>query len=312
MEIKRPFCILWRFVTDRSIRFSYLAKLGVYDGMSDEDYLKRLFKLSLGYNLDLNNPKTFNEKTQWLKLYAVKDYYSILADKFEVKDVVGKAIGYEHIIPTIATWDRAEDIDFSALPDSFVLKCNHTSSTGVIICKEKNIIDENSIRLAMKKAMESDYSNLRREKQYGQIKRKILAEELISGENGKDIDDYKVFVFNGKARLIQVDYDRFTDHHRNFYDIDWNYLPFTTCYPSNSEHGIEQPKNLGELIDLAEKLSAEVVPDIPFVRTDFYITDDKIYFGEITFYHGAGIERFYPEKYDRILGDMIDLSSIIK
>ena len=307
MSVKKALLVAKRFFTDKEIRFSYLAKLGFYNFLSDEKYLSKLFEYSLGYKLDLKTPKTFNEKNQWLKIYGCKDNYTELADKYLVKDIVGQAIGYDHIIKTIGAWDRAEDIDFDALPDKFVLKCNHTSSTGVIICKNKSTLDRAKTIATMKKALETNYSYYRREHQYNYITRKIFAEEFISDPSGRDIDDYKVFVFNGKATYIQVDYDRFTDHHRNFYDRDWNYVPFTTCYPTNPDHKVEKPEKLDELLRLAEELTSKAVGDIPFVRMDFYIVGDKILFGEITFYHGAGIERFYPEEYDRRLGDLINL-----
>ncbi len=307
MSVKKSLLIAKRFLGNKEIRFSYLAKLGFYNGWSDEKYLSRLFEYSLGYKLNLKDPRTFNEKNQWLKVYGCKDGYTELADKYLVKDIVGKAIGYEHVIKTIDVWDRAEDIDFDRLPGRFVLKCNHTSSTGVIICKDKNRLDKTAVIEELNKAMNTDYSYYRREHVYGRIRRRVFAEEFIADPSGKDIDDYKVFVFNGKARYIQVDYDRFTDHHRNFYDRDWNYVPFTTCYPTDPDHRVEKPAVLNELLSLAEELTAKAVGDIPFVRMDFYIVRDKILFGEITFYHGAGIERFYPQEYDRMLGDMITL-----
>lgn len=307
MGIKKVMQVAKRFCTNKEIRFSYLSKLGFYNGKSDEEYLGRLFEYSLGYKLDLNDPKTFNEKNQWLKIYGFKDEYVKLADKYLVKDIVGRAIGYEHVIKTIDAWDTAADIDFDKLPQKFVLKCNHTSSTGVIICKDKEKLDQAATISEMNKAMHTDYSYYRREHVYSKINRKIFAEEFIEDPSGRDINDYKVFVFNGRATYIQVDYDRFTDHHRNFYDRDWNYVPFTTCYPTDPKHQIEKPAQLDELLGLAEKLADKTVKGIPFVRMDFYIVGTRILFGEITFYHGAGIERFYPAEYDRKLGDMIKL-----
>ena len=307
MGIKKVMQVAKRFCTNKEIRFSYLSKLGFYNGKSDEEYLGRLFEYSLGYKLDLNDPKTFNEKNQWLKIYGFKDEYVKLADKYLVKDIVGRAIGYEHVIKTIDAWDTAADIDFDKLPQKFVLKCNHTSSTGVIICKDKEKLDQAATIREMNKAMHTDYSYYRREHVYSKINRKIFAEEFIEDPSGRDINDYKVFVFNGRAQFVQVDFDRFTDHHRNFYDREWNYVPFTTCYPTNPDHKVEKPAQLEELLRLAEELAQKTVGDIPFVRMDFYIVGERILFGEITFYHGAGIERFYPEEYDRKLGDMIKL-----
>ena len=312
MGIKHAVRVISKFITDPNMRFCYLAKAGYYDGMDDARYLSRLFKAELGYPLNLEEPKTFNEKTQWLKLNAFKPIYTDYADKVKVKPLVAKLIGEDHIIPTIGVWDRADDIDFAALPERFAVKCNHTSTSGVCICKDKSALDTSALKHELDKAMKSDYFAFRREMPYKDIEKKILAEELLIEEDGSLPKDYKVFVFNGRSRFVQVDIDRFTDHRRNFYDIDWNYIPFTTCYPTDPDANVISPglEVVRDLFGMAEKIAAGIDENLPFVRVDFYVVNGRVYFGEVTFYHGAGIERFTPQEYDWKLGDMMDISGV--
>ncbi|MCR5675156.1 MAG: glycosyl transferase [Lachnospiraceae bacterium] len=302
-----------RFLTDPAKRFNYLAKLGIYDRMPDEEYLTRIFYNELGYPLDLQDPKTFNEKQQWLKINGFYPIYTDYADKVKVKKLVAGILGEEYIIPTYAVWERAEDIDFDSLPDRFVMKCNHTSSVGICICKDKNTLDREAVRRMMRKALKTDYFSYRREKVYRDIERRILAEEMLFGEDGAEPADYKVYVFNGKSGLIEMDIDRFTNHRRNFYDREWNYVPFaqSSCFATDPGYRVpDKVKEQGtKLFELAEKVTAGIGTNPPYLRVDFYIAQDKILFGEVTFYDAAGLERFQPEEYDRKLGDMIDLTN---
>ena len=311
MKISRLPGMMGRFLTDPAMRFNYLAKLGFYKNMPDEAYLRRIFQSELGYPLNLEDPKTFNEKMQWLKLFGFEPIYTDYADKVKAKELVEGILGRDYIIPTYAVWEKAEDIDFSKLPEQFVMKCNHTSSTGIYICRNRAKLDENAVRRMMDKAMRSDYFHYRREMPYRDIERRILAEELLEGKDGGDPPDYKVYVMNGKSRLIEMDIDRFTNHRRNFYDRDWKYVPFaqSSCYATDPEYQVpEEVVRYGDqLFELAEQTAAGIGTQPPFVRIDFYIARDRIWFGEVTFYDAAGLERFRPEEYDRILGDMICL-----
>ncbi len=312
MSVKHAVRVINKFITDPDMRFCYLAKAGCFDRMDDAKYLGRLFEAELGYRLNLKDPKTFNEKTQWLKLNTFKHEYTDYADKVKVKPLVAEFIGEDHIIPTIGVWDRAVEIDFAVLPERFAIKCNHTSTSGVCICKDKSSLNTTALKRELDKAMKSDYFAFRREKPYRDIEKKILAEELLVETDGSLPKDYKVFVFNGRSRFVQVDIDRFTRHRRNFYDADWNYIPFTTCYPTDPDADVISPgaDTVRKMFDMAEKVANGIDKSLPFLRVDFYVVNNQIYFGEVTFYHGAGIERFDPQEYDRKLGDMMDISGV--
>ena len=286
--------------------FYLAATRGLFTRMPDDQYLKCMFRARMGRKLDLDNPQTFNEKLQWLKLYNRRPEYTKMVDKYLVRDYITKTIGEEYLIPLLGVWDDPDEIDFDALPDQFVLKCNHNSGTGMCICKDKSKLDIEKVKKELRKGLAQDYYLTGREWPYKDVPRKIVCERYMEDSTTGALNDYKVFIFNGKARCIQVDYDRFTDHHRNFYNMDWKYIPFTTCYPTNPSHVVEKPDALEEMLGLAEKIAGDL-RNPPFVRIDFYIVDGNVYFGEITFYHGSGYETFTPEEYDTKLGDWIVL-----
>lgn len=295
-----------KFLVNRQVRFDFLSSQGLYNHMPDEEYIKKQFKVYVGKELDLGNPQTFNEKMQWLKLNDRKLIYTKLVDKYLVRGFVEMVLGKEFLIPLLGVWDLAEEIDFDKLPDKFVLKCNHNSGEGMCICKGKSQIDFVSVKAKLNYAMRRNYWWHAREWPYKNVERKIIAEKYMEDESGTELKDYKLFTFSGKVKYIEVDYNRFTDHHRNFYTTEWEYVPFTTCYPTNPKYKIPRPRCLEKLVESAEKLAcAAGVPK--FVRVDMYIVNDKLYFGEMTFYHGAGYEKFMPQEYDLRLGDMIEL-----
>lgn len=287
---------------------SYLGYRGLFNWIDDIQFLKLMYKCNTGNTLHFNNPRRFNEKIQWLKVYGHKDIYTIMADKILVKNYIEKLLGKEYVIDTICVWDKPEDIDFDKLPKQFVLKCNHNNGLGMYICMDKSIINKKEIIKELKVGMEQNFYLLGREKQYKNIDRKVFAEKYMVDESGYELKDYKVFIFNGKAKCIQVDYGRFSNHRRNYYDINWNYLPFSTECPTDKNHEIPKPKCLFQLIEFAEKISNSL-DNPPFLRTDFYIINDNIYFGEITFHHGSGYLKFIPDEWDYILGDWINLKN---
>lgn len=260
--------------------------------------MKRWFK-----TCDLKNPSTFNEKLQWLKLNDRKEHYTLLADKVLVKEFVSKTIGKQYISKTLSTWENSNEISFSSLPLSFVIKTNHGSG-GNIIVKDKNDIDIEHVKAIVGKWMNECYYEKGREWVYKDIKRKILCEELLLDENGNIPSDYKLFCFNGKPKFIQVDINRFENHERVFYDINWTKQDFNLLYPM-SEKTISKPERLQEMINLAEKISK----NIPFCRVDFYSLPE-IKFGEITFYPEGATGIFHPPIWDKKLGDMISLKDI--
>ena len=286
--------------------FSILCIKGFFPRMNDRLYLRLVYRGQFGRKLNLNAPKTFNEKMQWLKLNNHNPIYPSIVDKVSVKDFIKNSIGSQFLIPSIGVWDSFEEIDFSMLPNSFVLKCSHDSG-GVIICKEKKSFDYKSAEETIKKAFKKNYYWVFREWPYKSIQPRILAEPYLTDESGVELKDYKLFTFNGKVEYIQVDYDRFTDHHRCFYDRNWVRMPFTTCYPTDPDKEIQKPKNLDTMIEVAEEL-ARVCEIPPFLRVDLYNIQGRVLFGELTLYHGSGMERFYPEEWDFTLGKMIELN----
>jgi hypothetical protein len=263
---------------------------------------KRRMKINLGYKLNLKNPKTFNEKIQWLKLYGNLEKYTDLVDKYEVRKYIAKTIGEEYLIPLIGVWDRFEDIDFEKLPEQFVLKCNHDSGS-VIICKDKSSFDIRKARNKLNECLKQNFYYPSREPQYKNIKPRIICEKYMVDESGIELKDYKFFCFSGEPKIIQVDFNRFTNHKRNLYDVKWNYIPVSLGCPTEPNTAIDKPSNLQEMLDLAKKMSE----NIPHVRVDFYLIQDKIYFGELTFAHGGGYEKFEPEQFDFEMGSWLEL-----
>lgn len=293
-----------RFMCNPIIRFNYLSKLGFYNNLTDEEFIRRKYELITGKHLNLDHPVSYNEKLQWLKLYDKHDEYVELVDKYQVKKIVASKIGQDHIIPTIGVWNSPQEIDFDSLPNQFVLKTTHDSG-GVVICDNKAKLDVNKTKKYLHKSLKRDfYKVVGREYPYKNVPRKIIAEKYMVDESGTELKDYKVFCFNGVPKFIQVDFDRFTGHKRNLYTTDWQYIPASIEFPTDPNHKIEKPQCLDELLFLAKKLSEGFV----HVRTDFYIIGKEIYFGELTFFHGSGFETFTPDSFGVNVGNLIDLN----
>lgn len=276
-----------------------------YIPIPDEKFLKLAYQLVFDKKLDLENPKTFNEKIQWLKLNNRKDIYTVMVDKYEAKKYVAEKIGEEYIIPTLGIYDSFEEIDFAKLPKQFVLKCTHDSG-GVVICKDKDTFDYRSARKIINKHLKTDCYMLGREWPYKNVKRKIIVEKYMEDSKSKDdMLDYKFMCFNGKVKCLFICSERRSKLGLavDFFDREWKHLPFRRKY-RNSDKKIEKPQNFDLMIQLSEKLSC----DTPFLRVDFYEINSKIYFGELTFFPGGGFEKFIPEKYDKVLGDWLDLT----
>ncbi len=190
------FAKIRRFVTEPQARFSYLSSKGFYKNMPDEAYLRKAFKLRMGYELDLDAPKTFCEKLQWLKLYDRRPEYSTMVDKYEVKKYVAERIGEKYVIPLLGVWDRFEDIDFDALPDQFVLKCTHDSG-GFVVCRDKSVFDKSDARKRLNKHLQTDYYLHGREWPYKNVKRRIIAEKYIDSLGKPESVEYKLTCFGG-------------------------------------------------------------------------------------------------------------------
>lgn len=282
-----------------------LAGMGYLPFISDERYLKLKFRQKMGYPLNLEHPRTFNEKLQWLKLHDRRPEYTTMVDKVAAKQWVADRIGEEHIIPTLGVWDDPDEIDFDALPDQFVLKCNHNSGLGMCICTDKSKLDIPRVKKELRKGLRQNYYLTGREWPYKDVPRKILAEQYMVDESGTELKDYKVFNFDGEPKLIQVDFDRFAEHKRNLYTTDWEYIEAAIEFPSVPERQFDRPRCLEKMLELAKKLAGGV----PHLRTDFYCIDDRVYFGELTFYHGSGCERFEPAAFGIEVGSWLTLPS---
>lgn len=268
----------------------------------DRLFLKVHFYNKMGYFLDLDNPHTFNEKLQWLKLYDRKDVYTTMVDKYEAKKYVESIIGPEHIVPTLGVWDKPEDIDFDSLPDQFVLKVTHDSG-GLVICRDKAKLDKAAAIEKMRKGLRRNYFNQNREWPYKNVKRRIIAEKYL----GENLQDYRVYCFNGEPKMIysytNVSEEDGSKPEPTYCDImspEWEKMPFRQMCPPRG--GVERPANLDEMINIAKKLSEK----IPFLRVDFYECNG-LQIGELTFYPGSGMSRFIPSEWDGKLGDWLIL-----
>ena len=273
--------------------------------ISDERYLKLAFKHHTGYSLNLDNPQTFNEKLQWLKLNDRHPEYTKMVDKATAKEYVAEIVGEKYIIPTIGLWESVDEIDWDSLPTQFVIKCTGDSG-GVVVCKDKNKLDIASAKAKLKKGWGRNYCKYNKEYPYENIHPRIIAEEYLEDESGYELKDYKIFCFNGEPKLIEVDFDRFNGHKRNVYDLNWNLIDLIIEFPGDKSRKIEKPINFDEMLYVAAQLSK----GIPHVRVDLYNVNGKIYFGELTFFHGSGMERFDPIEWNYKLGNLIKLPQI--
>lgn len=297
---------LIQYFIDPEYRFAVNDAHELYKGLDDESYLKKKYYVRFKKQLNLDNPVTYNEKLQWLKINDHNPAYCQMVDKIEAKKVVADIIGEEHIIPTLGVWNNFDEIDFASLPDQFVLKCSHDSG-GVVVCKNKTNLDFQKARKKLEKSLSQNYYWHGREWPYKSIKPRILAEKYMEDESGYELKDYKIFCFHGEPKMIQVDYDRFTSHKRNLYTVDWQYIDASIQYPTDSTRMIPKPQALDEMLLMAKQLSKGYI----HVRTDFYCINEKVYFGEMTFYHESGFAKFQPESFGVTMGNWLDLSGMI-
>ena len=286
----------------------YMNSAHLLNPLPDEVFLRLLWKARFGTDLNLERPETFNEKMQWLKLHDRDPLHTVMADKYAVKAYVSPLIGEEHVIPTLGVWDDPDDIDFSALPERFVLKCNHTSGEGLILCKDRSRLDRGKAVRELKRAMKDDYYLTYREWPYRDIPRKIIAEPYMedrqAAESGLDtLPVYKILCFEGEPRIIQTIQNDKTDHESiDYFDPEWKLLPFRQNYP-NSAVPTARPQRLSEMLETARTLSA----GFHFLRVDLYEINGEIYFSEFTFFSDAGFAPFEPADWNRTLGSWIRL-----
>ena len=279
------------------------------DWMPDEPFLKLAFHSRMGKRLNLQNPQTFNEKLQWLKLYDRRPEYTMMVDKYKVREYIADKLGEEYLIPLLGVWDDPDDIDFDALPNQFVLKCNHNSGLGMCICKDKSKLDIEKVKKELRKGLKQDYYLTGREWPYKSVPRKIICEKYMVDHFGQELLDYKVHCFNGIPKAILVCSERFSDAglHEDFYDMKWKRLDVKRPDHPLTDTEQAEPKELQKMLLFSEQLSK----DYPFMRTDFYEVNGRLYFGEITLYPASGFSKFEPEKWDDILGEWVKLPDSI-
>ena len=272
--------------------------------LPDEIYLKIRYFLEFGKKLDLKNPKTFNEKLNWLKINDRKPEYNKLVDKYLVREYIADTIGEEYLIPLLGVWDSFDEIDFDSLPEQFVLKCTHDSGS-VVICKDKKAFDYAAAKKKIERKLKKNMYWWAREWVYKDLMPRIIAEQYMEDSFTAELRDYKFFAFNGEAKMIFVATDRQNANEEtkfDFFDMEYNHLDFTHGHP-NAKVLPEKPKDVDKMRELTEVLSK----GLPHVRVDFYYVEEKIYFGEITFYHNAGLVPFAPEEWDLKLGELFAL-----
>ena len=278
--------------------------------MPEKTFIQSRFKRVFGRAADLDNPKTLNEKTQWLKLHDRTPLHTQCADKYAVREYVAGKVGKQYLIPLLYHTEDPADIRPENLPEPpFVVKTNHAGSIGMTFVRDKSGTDRPLVRKTLNKQIKQNYYHARKEWQYKNIKPRIIVERMLSTRDGGVPFDYKLHCFHGEPKVIQVDLGRFTDHKRNLYDTEWNLLPFTWCLWRNGQplwpngRDVSPPSRLQEMLQIAQRLSAPFM----YARIDLYEVEGSVFFGEITFHHGSGTEIFTPPEWDRRLGDMLIL-----
>lgn len=284
--------------------FFALSARGLLNFLPARAYLSALWFCYFHKKFDWNNPKSFNEKIQWLKVFDQNPLYPVLVDKFAVRNYVKREIGEQYLIPLVGgPWNTFDEIDFDLLPDRFVLKSTHDSG-GVVICRGKAGFDRERARVKLTKSLKRNYYWGGREWPYREITPRIIAEAYMGTDEGVEPADYKFFLFGGEYRAAFVTTNRLLGKKMNmtFFDADWNKLPFERVYPADTKP-VPRPAQYEKMVLLAKRLAKE----LPLARIDLYEIDGKVYFGEITLYPGSGLETFQPEEWDYRLGEWIDL-----
>ena len=289
------------YLTDKDYRVIFNSHRGFYNKMDDKEYLKLMSKTLLHKELNLDNPQTYSDKMQWLKLHDRRPEYTTMVDKYAVKEYVAKLIGKDHIIPTLGVWEHFDDIDFDKLPNQFVLKCTHDSGS-LIICKDKNKFNKTAARKQIEGCLKHNYFYYYREWPYKNVKPRIIAEKYMTPKGSDALIDYKFFCFNGIPKIMYYSKDKANDPRTDFFDMEYNHLPIR-MRDQNSDTIPPKPLTFETMKTLASQLSA----GFPHVRIDFYEIEGKIYFGEFTFYHCSGFTDVKPKEWDYKLGSWIEL-----
>ena len=283
-----------------------LYKLGLVDWMSDEQYIKITYKLAFGRKINLANPKAYTEKINWYKLNYRDPLMKQCADKYDVREYVRTKIGDKYLNDMLGLWENADQIDFEALPQKFVLKPTNGSG-DVVVCKDKSTFDIEAAKKTLTLYSKRHFSGKTKEWAYYDLPYRIIGERYIESSDEFQIKDYKFFCFNGEPEFLFVASERGTDALKfDFFDKKWNRIDVRNGHDHNFK--LEKPEHLGEMLDVARALSA----DFPHVRVDLYEEEGKIYFGELTFYHFGGFVKFEPDEWDFKFGKYFKLPNIRK
>lgn len=270
---------------------------------NDQTYIKMRWKLSMDYRLNLEDPRTYNEKLQWLKLYDRRPEYVKMVDKYEAKELVSSIIGSQYIIPTLSVYDSVEDIDFDKLPNQFVLKCTHDSG-GVVICRDKDSLNIEKAKKKLSHGLKHNFYYQNREWPYKQVKPRIIAERYMEDDNNELID-YKFFCFNGEVKALFIATDRQNSKEEtkfDFFDENFKHLEVTNGHP-NAINRPKKPISFDRMKELASKLSS----GYPHIRVDFYEVNGEVYFGELTLCHWGGFVPFKPKEWDYTFGSWLKI-----
>lgn len=291
--------------------FRWLGKKEFLNFFSDEVYLKISYYLFMGNGINFSNPKTLNQKLNWLKLNDRKIEYSYMVDKYLAKEYVAKVIGSDYVIPTLGVWNNVDEIDFESLPNQFVLKCTHDCGS-VVVCKEKREISKELIKNKLARCLKRNYFWLGREWTYKNIKPRIIAEQYIQDTETKDLRDYKFYCFRDVVDSVLVCVDRESGSTKfYFFDKEWNLKRYNKRgKEAPAGFTLPKPDNMDEMFEIAKKLS--VASGAPFLRVDLYNVNGKIYFGELTFYPDCGMDRNRLPETDEYFGSLVDLSKVHK
>lgn len=294
---------LFKFIINKDYRFLVLAGRGKKAHLPADVFLKKMFKIKTGKELNLENPVLYTEKLQWLKLFDQRPEYTIMVDKYAAKKFVAERIGAEYVIPLLGVWDSVDEIDFKALPNQFVLKTTHDSG-AVVICKNKEALDIEAVKRKLWYFIKRNYFDCNREWPYKNVKPRIIAEAYMEDSTYKELRDYKFFTFGGIPKVLYIAQGRGNGEPTvaDFFDMEFNHLDLTIDHDMANTPP-EKPQCFEEM----KKLAAVLSEGTPQLRVDFYEVDGKVYFGEMTFFHCSGLEKFYPEKWDKIFGDWVKL-----
>ena len=294
---------LFKFIFNKDYRFLVLAGRGYKGNIPADVFLKKMYKIKFGRELNLDNPVLYTEKLQWLKLYDQRHEYSVMVDKYAAKKFVVESIGEEYVIPLLGVWDCVEDIDFEVLPNEFVLKTTHDSG-AVVICKNKRDLDINVVKKKLKYFLKRNYFHCNREWPYKNVKPRIIAEAYMEDSIYKELRDYKFFTFGGVPKVLYIAQGRGNGEPTvaDFFDMEFNHLDLTIDHDM-AKTPPEKPRCFEEM----KKLAAVLSEGTPQLRVDFYEVDGKVYFGEMTFFHCSGFEMFKPKEWDKTFGDWVKL-----